>query len=277
MQKLPLVLLFLVTSLAMAQTKVGGTVVDELGDPVAFANVLFKGTTEGTITNENGRFYLESEQTRDTLVISFVGYVTREIILDKRVNREMRVVLVAGEELDEVVVFMGKQPKKDNPAIDILRKIWAKKKENGLRKFNQYQYDEYEKIEFDLNTIDSALMKSRLFKGMEFVFEDMDTSRITGKTYLPIFINEKFSKVYGDNQLNEEKIIEIANELELNMDQFSKDRNLEASRQLIREDTEDGKRVGVRGTPSLFLNGKRVNNKQLGSLPKLITKELEKP
>ena len=211
MQKLPLVLLFLVTSLSVAQTKVGGTVVDELGDPVAFANVLFKGTTEGTITNENGRFYLESEQTRDTLVISFVGYVTREVILDKRVDREMRVVLVAGEELDEVVVFMGKQSKKDNPAIEILRKIWAKKKENGLRKFNQYQYDEYEKIEFDLNTIDSALMKSRLFKGMEFVFEDMDTSRITGKTYLPIFINEKFSKVYGDNQLNEEKRDQLGN------------------------------------------------------------------
>ena len=40
---------------------------------------------------------------------------------------------------------------------------------------------------------------------MEFVFKEVDTSKITGKTYLPIFINEAVSKVYGDNLLNEEK------------------------------------------------------------------------
>ncbi|MEJ2163013.1 MAG: DUF5686 family protein [Robiginitalea sp.] len=211
MHKLLSVLLFLVTSLTMAQTKVGGIVVDELGDPVAFANIFYKNSTEGTITNDDGRFYLEAEGRYDTLVVSFVGYAKEEIILEKRINQDMRIVLVEGEQLDEVVLFVGKQPKKNNPAIEILRKIWAKKKENGLRKFRQYRYDEYEKIEFDLNTIDSALMKSRLFKGMEFVFEDMDTSRITGKTYLPIFINEKFSKVYGDNQLKEEKKLLLGN------------------------------------------------------------------
>ena len=105
----------------------------------------------------------------------------------------------------QVVVYTGKQSKKNNPAIDILRKIWAKKRDNGIRKFSQYKYDKYEKIEFDLNTIDSALIKSKLFRGLEFIFEDLDTSRITGKTYLPIFLNEVFSKIYGDNKLGVEK------------------------------------------------------------------------
>ncbi|MEH6408799.1 MAG: DUF5686 family protein, partial [Leeuwenhoekiella sp.] len=41
--------------------------------------------------------------------------------------------------------------------------------------------------------------------GMEFIFDQMDTSRVTGKTYLPIFINEASSKVYGDNNLNVKK------------------------------------------------------------------------
>jgi hypothetical protein len=50
--------------------------------------------------------------------------------------------------------------------------------------------EKYEKIEFDMNSIDSAFMKNKLFKGMEFIFNQMDTSKITGKTYLPIFINE---------------------------------------------------------------------------------------
>ncbi|MBT8184020.1 MAG: carboxypeptidase-like regulatory domain-containing protein, partial [Eudoraea sp.] len=103
------------------------------------------------------------------------------------------------------VVYVGKRSKKNNPAVDLLKKIWAKKRINGLRMFKQYKYDKYEKIEFDLNTIDSAMMKSKMFKGMEFVFADLDTSRITGKTYLPIFINETFSKVYGDNQIDQEK------------------------------------------------------------------------
>ena len=40
---------------------------------------------------------------------------------------------------------------------------------------------------------------------MEFVFEEVDTSRVTGKTYLPIFINEAVSTVYGDNELGKEK------------------------------------------------------------------------
>ena len=106
----------------------------------------------------------------------------------------------SSEQLDEVVVYFGKTDKKNNPAIDILKKIWAKKRKNGVHMFKQYQFDKYEKVEFDLNTIDSALMKSRVFRGLEFVFNDLDTSRITGKTYLPIFLNETFSKVYGNNE-----------------------------------------------------------------------------
>ena len=107
--------------------------------------------------------------------------------------------------LDEIVIISGKQSKKNNPAIDILRKIWKNRHENGVKKFKQYQYDKYEKLEFDLNTIDSSLIKSKFFRGMEFVFEQTDTSRITGNTYLPIFINEAYSKVYGDNKLKKEK------------------------------------------------------------------------
>jgi hypothetical protein len=65
--------------------------------------------------------------------------------------------------------------------------------------------EKYEKIEFDLNSIDSAYMKSKLFKGMEFIFDQVDTSKVTGKTYLPIFINEALSDVYGDNKLKKVK------------------------------------------------------------------------
>ena len=178
---------------------------DESGEPVAFANVILKNSTVGTITNDNGRFYLESQERYTALLVSFIGYQTEEVPLEASVTYNMEITLLEGEQLDEVVVYVGKRSKKNNPAIDILKKIWAKKRINGVRKFRQYQYDKYEKIEFDLNTIDSALMKSKVFKGLEFVFADLDTSRITGKTYLPIFLNEAFSKIYGNNELNEER------------------------------------------------------------------------
>ena len=194
-----------------AQTKVSGVVVDEKNEPIPFANVYFKNSSEGVITNENGRFYLESAKNHVVLVISFIGYTPKELVLEKSVSYNLKIKLAEGETLREVVLVSGKLAKKNNPAIDILRKIWARKRLNGLKQFNQYQFDKYEKIEFDLNTIDSATMKSKLFKGMEFVFEQMDTSAITGKTYLPIFINESISEVYGNNLTNKEKEITKAN------------------------------------------------------------------
>ncbi|WP_431137115.1 DUF5686 family protein [Psychroserpens mesophilus] len=206
--KLLLFFFFFGILFGFSQTKVSGYVFDENNQPVAFANVIFKGSTEGTITNEDGRFYLESENTWDTVIISFLGYEMKEVTLDKKVNYDLRFVLKEeAAALDEVVIVSGKQSKKasENPAIRILKKIWERKRKNGLSQFKQYEYDKYEKVEFDLNTIDSALIKSKLFRGMEFVFNEVDTSNVTGKTYLPIFINEAVSTVYGDNQLKKEK------------------------------------------------------------------------
>lgn len=210
-QSLQIFFLLLLSTALFGQTKVSGLVVDENNEPIPFANVYFKNSSEGVITNENGKFYLESPKSYAILVVSFIGYTPQEINLTKAVTYNLKVKLTEGETLREVVLVSGKLSKKNNPAIDILRKIWARKRMNGLRQFEQYQYDKYEKIEFDLNTIDSATMNSKLFKGMEFVFEQMDTSAITGKTYLPIFINEAISKVYGNNNLNKEKEIVEAN------------------------------------------------------------------
>ncbi|UGS20775.1 DUF5686 and carboxypeptidase-like regulatory domain-containing protein [Flavobacterium cyclinae] len=208
--KIVLFLLFL-SSIVVAQTKVGGKVVDEFGEPIAFANVIFKNSKEGVITDENGNFYFESKENYSTLVISYVGFEKKEISLKPGLNSGLKIKLKSGTELKEVVIYTGKTSKKNNPAIDILRKIWERRRKNGLKMFKQYEYDKYEKVEFDLNTIDSAFMNSKVFKGMEFVFDQIDTSSISGKTYLPIFINETLSEVYGDNEEKKYKEITKAN------------------------------------------------------------------
>ncbi|MCH7525640.1 MAG: carboxypeptidase-like regulatory domain-containing protein, partial [Bacteroidetes bacterium] len=214
LKKLLYLITFICSFNAISQTKVSGHIFDENNDPVAFANVIFKGSSIGIITNENGRFYLESDETWSTLIISFIGYETIEIKLEKKVNYNLEFILKEETaQLDAVLILTGKQSKKEaeNPAIAILKKIWKHKRKNGLKQFSQYAYDKYEKVEFDLNTIDSALIKSKLFRGMEFVFEQVDTSKVTGKTYLPIFINEAVSRVYGDNIINKEKTVLLGN------------------------------------------------------------------
>ncbi len=210
--KTKIVLFFLfVSSVLLGQTKVGGKVTDEFDEPIAFANVIFKNSKEGVITDENGNFYFESKENYSTLVVSYVGFEKKEISLKPGLNSGLKIQLKSGTELKEVVIYTGKTSKKNNPAIDILRKIWERRRKNGLKMFKQYEYDKYEKVEFDLNTIDSAFMNSKVFKGMEFVFDQIDTSSISGKTFLPIFINETLSEVYGDNEAKKTKEITKAN------------------------------------------------------------------
>lgn len=206
-----IVFFLLFSATILGQTKVGGKVVDDFGDPIAFANVVFKNSKEGVITDDNGNFYFESKENYTTLLVSFVGYQTKEIKLKPGLNKDLKIELISGTELKEVIVYTGKTSKKNNPALDILRKIWERRRKNGLKMFKQYEYEKYEKVEFDLNTIDSAFMNSKVFKGMEFVFDQIDTSHISGKTFLPIFINETLSDVYGDNETKKTKEITKAN------------------------------------------------------------------
>ena len=97
---------------------------DDFNNPVAFANVYFNNSTIGVITNENGKFYLESDKNEAEIQVSFIGYTTQTITLTKSVTYNLVVVLATGVELEGVVVYSGKTSKKNNPAIDILRKIW---------------------------------------------------------------------------------------------------------------------------------------------------------
>ncbi|WP_348824298.1 DUF5686 and carboxypeptidase-like regulatory domain-containing protein [Flavobacterium aestuarii] len=206
-----IILTFIAINSAFGQTKVSGIVVDKLKQPIPYANVVFKNSSIGTVTNEDGRFYMESPNTYTTLLITSIGFSDKEITLAKAVNYNFTIEMSEQQALKEVIVFTGKTSKKNNPALDILRKIWEKKKKNGLYQFAQYQMEKYEKVEFDINSIDSAYRKQRIFKGMEFIFDHVDTSRVTGKTYLPIFINEALVDVYGDNKIPKVKEITKAN------------------------------------------------------------------
>lgn len=190
---------FLLPMAGFSQVKISGIVVDEANEPISFANIVFSGSTTGTVSDENGKFYLESNKTYTTIEVSFIGYITKTLTVKQRDFNLTIVLLEAAAELDEVVILSGRVKKKGNPAIAILNKIWERRRLNGKYLFDQYEYEKYEKLEFDMNNIDSTMMQSKLFRGMEFIFQGIDTSRVTGKSFLPIFINESVYKSYGSN------------------------------------------------------------------------------
>ena len=76
------------------------------------------------------------------------------------------------------------------------------------------------------------------------------------------------------DDLNEQKALDIAAKLGLDMERFAKDRKSAESRLLIEKDLENGRAIGVTGTPTAFINGKQIRNQELGKLPELIFREL---
>jgi len=193
------IILFFTPWFVHAQTKVAGKVVDENGEPMPYVNIVFTGSTKGTITNEKGEFYLQSDKTYKSITLAFLGYKTKTVPVKPRDLNLLIKMEPEAQTLETVTIAAGKPKNKGNPAVDILKKIWKRKKRLGLNAFDYYEYDKYEKIEFDIYKVDSTLIKSKFMRGLEFVFDYVDTSRVTGKPFLPIFINEAYYKVYGKN------------------------------------------------------------------------------
>ncbi len=197
------VILYLFASsitLSYSQTKIAGKVLDENGNPLPYVNIVFTGSIKGTITDEKGEFYLQSDKTYESITLGYLGYKKKEVPL--KPNDKYLIIKMEpdAETLQEVNLVVGKPKNKGNPAVEILKKIWKKKKHLGLNAYDYYAYEKYEKIEFDIYNVDSSLVKSKLMRGLEFVFDYVDTSRITGKPFLPIFINESYYRVYGKNK-----------------------------------------------------------------------------
>jgi len=193
-------LFLFIFSVSFAQVKISGVVLDEQNQSIPFANIVFVDSNTGTVSDENGKFYLESNNTYTKIEVSFIGFETKIVPIKSRDFNLTIVLKESASQLNEVFIYSGKVKKKGNPAIAILKKIWAKERKNGIYLFDQYQYEKYEKLEFDMNNVDSAFMQKKLFKGMEFVFKNIDTSNITGKAFLPIFINESVYNSYGKNK-----------------------------------------------------------------------------
>ncbi len=78
------------------------------------------------------------------------------------------------------------------------------------------------------------------------------------------------------NQLSDEKFDEIAGSLGLDLEQFKKDMQIPALSAMVQRDLQDGVAAGVRGTPSIFINGRLLQQRNLQGFQELIDEELKK-
>jgi protein-disulfide isomerase len=86
--------------------------------------------------------------------------------------------------------------------------------------------------------------------------------------------HEKLLK--NHKQINDEKIEQIAEELHLDMKKFRTDINLPDIHRIINRDIQNGREIGVTGTPTIFINGKRTRLRDPAEFIKKIESELKK-
>jgi len=201
-QFIPFLLLILLSMSLFSQTKVRGVVKDlNSGEPLPFVNVSFKGTTVGVITDFNGKYFIQTKQPVDSLIFSYVGYDKESYKVQKNSFQIINTSLnPSSVQLQEIVVLPG-----ENPAHKFLRKIDANRNRNNIERYETYSYEVYNKMEIDLSNIDEKFKKNVLFNQFQFVFDYVDTSAITGKSYLPVFITETLSDYYYQKNPKKQK------------------------------------------------------------------------
>lgn len=103
--------LLFISTYAFAQSLVTGVVTDKSGEPLIGVNVLEKGTTNGNITDINGKYSINVEKGK-TLIFSYIGFVSQEIVVNSNIiNVKMSDDTQALEEV--VVIGYGSMTKKD--------------------------------------------------------------------------------------------------------------------------------------------------------------------
>ncbi|MFT6844107.1 MAG: hypothetical protein ACJAUV_000278 [Flavobacteriales bacterium] len=198
-------LLFLTTTqFSIAQmTQVNGRVTDlNTGDPMPFVNISFNGTKIGTTTNFEGYYTLQSYYAIDSIAASFVGYTRECHKIKKDIEQTINFKLDNSNIiLREVIIKHDKE--KENPAHPILRNIIRYKAVNNREKLEAYQYEVYNKVEFDLNNLTEEFKNRKIFKPFEFIFDHVDSAE--DKSFLPIFITESVSDFYYRKSPKNEK------------------------------------------------------------------------
>ena len=197
---------------AQSFTSASGIVKDSItGEPLPFVSVYFDGSTIGAMTDDNGTFTLQNNQGYTKLAAASLGYDTKFIDLkpsNKNDNLEVLLKPTAFE-ISEVVVKpkREKYTRKDNPAVELIKKVIAHKNDNRIEAKPEYQTEVYEKLSLSLDNFNPNLDKNKFLKKFKFIKNYLDTSEFNGKPILTVSVRENLSDFYYRKSPKAEKTI----------------------------------------------------------------------
>lgn len=181
-------------------TTIKGRVTDvDTHHPLPLINVKINGSRYGTVTDQQGDFYLSAPGSYNRVTFSYVGYqqVTKSIAPGK--DNVLNVSMHSSQtQLKEVAITSGKKKRyrnKGNPAVDLIREVINHKEENRMTSADYLQYEQYERINLSFVDIPAALINNRFFKMYKFM---LDTVRNGEKkqALLPAYFSEKVFRNY---------------------------------------------------------------------------------
>ena len=211
LRKLYLVVLLLtIASLQMmAQQKITGRVIDEDGYPVSYASVQYKGHKIAVSSDGQGKFTIEKKPGL-MLTVTALSYRTETVKVDEKTTFLEVKLKDDTHKLTEVVVKSkrGKYTRKDNPAVELMRRVIAAKKKTDLTNHPYYQYDKYQKITLSLNDLKKEQLEGKFFSRRQYLLDQVETSPYNGKLTLPVSIDETVSQhIYRKDPKTEKDII----------------------------------------------------------------------
>ncbi|MES2328071.1 MAG: DUF5686 family protein [Bacteroidota bacterium] len=188
--------------IANAQTIVQGTVTDAVSNqPLQYVSVVFKGG-RGAVTDSLGHYTLRSSLPGkvNNIQISYVGYKTITHAITWGLTQTVDVSLETDPKaVNNVTVSSNKRApyrNKGNPAVDLIRRVIQNKSINRTEHYDYVQYDQYEKLEVSISNVSEKLTNKKLLKNYQFLFENRDTTKMEGKSLLPVYLEETISKQY---------------------------------------------------------------------------------
>ena len=214
------------------KTVIEGIVVDaKTGLPIAGVSVSFQRTTVGTITDNIGKYSIETKVQADKIAFSFLGYQTETRSISEGKVQTINISLkLSSISLDEVIVKPGKSAykNKNNPAVDLIQKVINNKDLNNKKSFDYLEFKQYDKIQFALSNIPEKFKESKLFGKFRFVFDNIDTTKRIGKSILPLFIKETLSDhFYRKNPEATKEIIRA--QKTVNLDEYLDNKGVSAN------------------------------------------------
>lgn len=159
-------------------------------EPIPFASVYFKRSNIGKTTDSAGNFsFYISKYSKDTLLVTYVGYETYKLPVDDSLNNKSTVIALQRAAATGAVLIKSKY----NKGLFLWKKIMSKKKQYNRYALTNFGYEAYNKLEIDIKNFNAGKAKKIfLLKPFSFVFDNMD-SISEKEPFLPAYLLESVS------------------------------------------------------------------------------------